>query len=85
MKRHGDIVMGVAGKLDPLLKLEILGSYRRGAKDCGDIDIMVTKERVGAHYLSGVLDEMVGRLFEVGFLQCGRGFLSSMGAVGVCS
>lgn len=71
VKQHGDIVMEVAASIDPALQLEIMGSYRRGAKDCGDIDIMVTKEGADAYQLSGVLDELVGKLFTAGFLQCG--------------
>lgn len=56
--------------MDPALELEILGSYRRGAKDCGDIDIMITKEGADAHWLSGLLDELVEKLFAVDFLKC---------------
>ena len=37
MKRHGEIVTRAAKRIDPELKLEIMGSYRRGAKDCGDV------------------------------------------------
>lgn len=71
VKRHGDIVMEIAALIDPALELEILGSYRRGVKDCGDIDIMITKEGADAHWLSGLLDELVEKLFAVGFLKCG--------------
>lgn len=71
VKRHGDTVMEIAALIDPALELEILGSYRRGVKDCGDIDIMITKEGADAHWLSGLLDELVEKLFAVGFLKCG--------------
>jgi len=37
VKQHGDIAMRVAHRIEAELKLEILGSYRRGAKDCGDV------------------------------------------------
>ncbi|CAZ81123.1 unnamed protein product [Tuber melanosporum] len=53
VKQHGDIAMRVAHEIDAELKLEILGSYRRGAKDCGDIDIMITKEGAEAYAITG--------------------------------
>lgn len=71
VKRHGDIVMSTAANLDSQLRLQILGSYRRGSKDCGDIDIMITKPGVNAQEISGLLDELVERLFEIGFAMCG--------------
>lgn len=63
--------MRIAALIDPALELEVLGSYRRGAKDCGDIDIMITKEGADAHWLSGLLDELVEKLFTAEFLKCG--------------
>ncbi len=30
--------------IDPKLFVEIMGSYRRGKADCGDIDIMITRD-----------------------------------------
>lgn len=71
VKRHGDTVMRIAALIDPALELEVLGSYRRGAKDCGDIDIMITKEGADGHWLSGLLEELVEKLFAEGFLKCG--------------
>ncbi|KAG0639831.1 hypothetical protein HOY80DRAFT_961525 [Tuber brumale] len=70
VEQHGDIAMRVAREIDVELKLEILGSYRRGAKDCGDIDIMITKEGVEAHAITEILCELVEKLFEIDFLQC---------------
>lgn len=37
VKAHRDIVVKAAADLDPELQLEIMGSYRRGARDCGDV------------------------------------------------
>ncbi|KAH8148680.1 uncharacterized protein LAJ45_07391 [Morchella importuna] len=71
VKRHGDIVMSTAANLDSQLQLQIMGSYRRGSKDCGDIDIMITKPGVSAQEISGLLDELIERLFEIGFAMCG--------------
>ncbi len=33
----------LALSIDPKLFVEIMGSYRRGKADCGDIDIMITR------------------------------------------
>jgi len=63
--------MRVALEIDEELKLEIMGSFRRGAQDCGDVDIMITKEGVGAREILVVLTELVERLFGIDFLQCG--------------
>ncbi|PWW75983.1 hypothetical protein C7212DRAFT_295594 [Tuber magnatum] len=70
VKQHGDIAMRVAHEIDAELKLEILGSYRRGAKDCGDIDIMITKEGVEGREITEILRELIEKLFEIDFLQC---------------
>ncbi|KAI5808813.1 hypothetical protein DFH27DRAFT_241265 [Peziza echinospora] len=68
--RHGEVVKSVARDIDEKLELEIMGSYRRGAKDCGDIDIIITKNGAEVRELKGVLDELVERLTKSGFLQC---------------
>jgi predicted nucleotidyltransferase len=30
--------------VDPKLRVGIMGSYRRGADDCGDVDVLVTRD-----------------------------------------
>ena len=42
----------------------------KGAGDCGDVDIMITKEGAESPYLRAVLDRLVGRLTKAGFLKC---------------
>lgn len=37
------IIKNTAAKLDPEIEITIGGSYRRGAKSSGDIDVMITK------------------------------------------
>ena len=39
---YKQIVQQVAQKVSPFLKVEIVGSYRRGAENSGDIDIIIT-------------------------------------------
>lgn len=68
--RHGEIVIEMAKRLDKELELHIMGSYRRGAKDCGDIDIMITKKYAEQKEMRGVFDELVKRLTASGFLKC---------------
>ncbi|TKA57438.1 hypothetical protein B0A53_00667 [Rhodotorula sp. CCFEE 5036] len=36
-------------KIDPKVQIECMGSYRRGAKDSGDIDLLVTRERTSSN------------------------------------
>lgn len=42
----------------------------KGARDCGDVDIMITKEGAQSPYLRAVLDQLVDRLTKAGFLKC---------------
>jgi DNA polymerase IV len=69
VKEHGRVVEEVAREIDKELVLEVMGSYRRGAKSCGDIDIMITKEGAEGRYMKLVLDRIVERLTERGFLK----------------
>ncbi|KAJ3749842.1 Nucleotidyltransferase [Lentinula detonsa] len=37
-----ELIKPIALRIDPKLVVEIMGSYRRGKADCGDIDILIT-------------------------------------------
>jgi tRNA nucleotidyltransferase (CCA-adding enzyme) len=39
------LVEDTAGQLDHELKVEVLGSYRRGAESSGDVDCLITHPR----------------------------------------
>ncbi|KAJ3762525.1 hypothetical protein EV360DRAFT_35487 [Lentinula raphanica] len=70
-----DLIKPIALRIDPKLFVEIMGSYRRGKADCGDIDILITRcpddgqTHQGAYNLiSGVLHELLERLHTAGIL-----------------
>ena len=42
MVKHDEFIMAAIKKVDPTLKAVIAGSYRRGARDSGDIDVLIT-------------------------------------------
>ncbi|KAK6363632.1 hypothetical protein TWF730_001056 [Orbilia blumenaviensis] len=69
--RHGEIVSEALKMIDEKVESHIMGSYRRGAKDCGDIDIILTKPSSKVEELHEVLEKLVKYLFEIRFLMCG--------------
>lgn len=55
--------------IDPTLQMLVGGSYRRGAGDSGDIDIIITKPGADAAQLrETTLNALIPRLEEIGFL-----------------
>lgn len=68
--QHGDIVRAAVHALDPDMEVIITGSYRRGAADCGDIDILVTKENGTIGYIRTLMmDNVVPELTRNGFFK----------------
>ena len=65
------MVIEVAREIDADLILEVMGSYRRGAKDCGDIDIMITKADAEHREMRNALEQLISKLTAIGFLRCG--------------
>ncbi|KII94194.1 hypothetical protein PLICRDRAFT_419236 [Plicaturopsis crispa FD-325 SS-3] len=63
-----DAIKPIALKIDPKLFIEIMGSFRRGKKDCGDIDIMITRPTDDGKTHAGVLPELLSRLRRAGIL-----------------
>ncbi|CZR60968.1 related to DNA-directed DNA polymerase lambda [Phialocephala subalpina] len=71
MTALGEIVKAMAKPIDPDVNPIIGGSYRRGAKDSGDIDFIFTKPgTTHAHDLHYFLSSLVSRLTSTGFLTC---------------
>ncbi|KAF2813560.1 Nucleotidyltransferase [Mytilinidion resinicola] len=69
---HGQIVRKALQKIDPLFEVTIMGSYRRGAKTCGDIDCVITIPKGSIDYIrNAVVDELVPELMKQGFLKVG--------------
>jgi DNA polymerase IV len=64
----GKIVKSTAPKMDPEVQVIIGGSYRRGAKDSGDIDFIITKPISTISVLNSFLKSLVKELFTKKFL-----------------
>ncbi|KAJ4296694.1 hypothetical protein N0V90_006742 [Kalmusia sp. IMI 367209] len=70
VKAHGEYVKAALQRIDPGFEATIMGSYRRGAKDSGDIDIIITKPGASVSTLRDVVfHSLVPRLFDAGFLK----------------
>jgi DNA polymerase lambda len=48
--------------------IEIMGSYRRGQENSGDVDILITRDTEDGGSHAGVLRGLVGRLVEQGII-----------------
>ncbi|KAF4165757.1 hypothetical protein CNMCM6936_007376 [Aspergillus lentulus] len=70
VEAHGEIVRKAVQKADPGMQVIIGGSYRRGASDSGDIDLLITKgDATIEHIRALMMDNVIPRLFHDGFLQ----------------
>lgn len=72
VEAHGAIVCRAIQSVDKEMQVIIGGSYRRGAQNSGDIDLLITKPEATLEQVrSLVLDTVVPQLFRQGFLQIG--------------
>ncbi|KAL4997143.1 hypothetical protein BDV10DRAFT_97282 [Aspergillus recurvatus] len=72
VQAHGDFVRHVVRKESPDMQVIIGGSYRRGAATSGDIDLLITRPDATIEEIRTLmLDNVVPKLFELGFLQAG--------------
>ena len=70
VEAHSALVRNALQSIDPDFKVEIMGSYRRGAKDSGDIDIILTKPGTPIYALRNVVfEQLVPQLFAQNFLK----------------
>lgn len=67
---HGNFVRDELHKIDPGFDVHIMGSYRRGAKDSGDIDLIITKPNTSLFTLRTVIFQtLVPKLYALDFLK----------------
>jgi DNA polymerase IV len=70
VEAHGTVVINALRKINPKFQATIMGSYRRGAKDSGDIDIIITCPDTSlAAMRTTIFDELVPHLYKTGFLK----------------
>lgn len=72
VETHGAIVRQAVQAVDKDMQVIIAGSYRRGALDSGDIDLLITKPEATLEQIrSLIINIVVPQLFKDGFLQVG--------------
>jgi len=71
VEEHGAIVRRAVQAVDKDMQVIISGSYRRGALDSGDIDLLITKPDASLDHIRLIMDTVIPQLFEDGFLQIG--------------
>jgi DNA polymerase IV len=70
VEAHGAIVKTALARIDTEFEATIMGSYRRGAKDSGDIDMILTCPGASASTLRTVVfDSLIPHLFSTSFLK----------------
>ncbi|KIK98285.1 hypothetical protein PAXRUDRAFT_824032 [Paxillus rubicundulus Ve08.2h10] len=67
-KRIFEIIQPIALSLDGGLFIEIMGSFRRGKADCGDIDILITRPTINGKTHQGILPRLLERLHSAKIL-----------------
>lgn len=64
-----DTVKAEALAIDPMLWIEIMGSYRRGQETSGDVDFLITRDPHGDGIThANVLKRLVGNLIAKGLI-----------------
>lgn len=67
--QHKKLVDHEAAKFDKMLQIYVMGSYRRGSSDCGDIDIMLTRRATPTSELVELWQKLLKVLFgQIGYL-----------------
>ncbi|KIV79443.1 hypothetical protein PV11_07005 [Exophiala sideris] len=68
--QHADVVRRALKAVDKGFQMTVGGSYRRGKKDCGDIDCIITKENADiGHIRTLMMDTVIPNLTAQGFLK----------------
>ncbi|KAJ4480856.1 DNA polymerase lambda [Lentinula aciculospora] len=63
-----ELIKPIALRIDPKLFVEIMGSFRRGKSDCGDIDILITRCSDDGRTHEGILKALLEKLHLAGIL-----------------
>ncbi|EIW76555.1 hypothetical protein CONPUDRAFT_63239 [Coniophora puteana RWD-64-598 SS2] len=63
-----DRIKSVALDMDPKLFIEVMGSFRRGKADCGDIDVLITRDTADGKTHAGFLSKLLDELHELDIL-----------------
>lgn len=63
-----DLIKPIALSIDPQLFFEIMGSYRRGKMDCGDIDVLLTRSTKDGKTHAGILPRLLKALRGAGII-----------------
>ena len=80
---HGAVVIKALQKIDPNFEAVVMGSYRRGAKDSGDIDMIITRKGASFSQIRTVVfDTLIPYLFKTGFLKVSLATIRSNDASG---
>ncbi|KAI0325262.1 hypothetical protein GY45DRAFT_1330494 [Cubamyces sp. BRFM 1775] len=61
-------IKAIALQIDPKLFIEIMGSFRRGKADCGDIDVLITRPTDDGKTHQGVLRRLLRELHQEGIV-----------------
>lgn len=70
VKAHREKVREACLKADADIQIFIGGSYRRGATDSGDVDLIITKEGASLEYIRTiVIHTVIPKLFKEDFLK----------------
>ncbi|KAF2266755.1 hypothetical protein CC78DRAFT_512868 [Lojkania enalia] len=70
VEAHGTFVRDVLKRIDGAYQVTIMGSYRRGARDSGDIDLIISKPGTSLSTMRKVVfHKLVAQLFAQGFLK----------------
>jgi DNA polymerase IV len=67
--KHGELVENELKQIDLKVQVTVGGSYRRGAADSGDIDLIITKAGASNHEMAGIVfNQLVPKLEKMGFI-----------------
>ncbi|RXK41478.1 hypothetical protein M231_01186 [Tremella mesenterica] len=67
-KQLYDLIRSSALDLDPMVWVEIMGSYRRGGVDSGDVDILITRDNSDGKTHKGLIKSLVNDLRKKGVI-----------------